>query len=133
MDELIELVAQPPRGAAGIKDASAMSPLEYEHYCAALLSEGGWSTRVTPEGGDQGVDIVAKKNDKTLVVQVKRYEGSVGNAAVQQVVAGRMHLKADYAVVVSPAPFTKSARELAATTGVLLVHHDQLAALDLLP
>jgi restriction system protein len=49
---------------------------------------------------------------------------------VQEVVAGRLHYGADMAVVVSTAPYTYAARELAASTRVLLLHHDQLANLD---
>jgi restriction system protein len=45
---------------------------------------------------------------------------------VQQVVASRLHEHAAKAVVVSNANYTRAARQLAATTDVLLLHHDEL-------
>jgi len=53
----------------------------------------------------------------------------VGNAAVQEAIAGKAFVGADLAVVVSPAPFTRSAIELANVAGVRLMHHEQLAEL----
>jgi len=47
---------------------------------------------------------------------------------VQQVVASRLHERADKGVVVSNADYTKAARQLAATTDVLLLHHDELVS-----
>lgn len=49
------------------------------------------------------------------------------NSAVQQAAAARMHYTAQYAGVVSNARYTPSAQELARTTRVALLHHDQLA------
>jgi len=114
---------------AGVADVATMDPYEYEHYCASLLKSAGWDAHVTAASGDQGVDIVATRDEVTLVIQAKRYANSVGNAAVQQVIAGKEHLRANLAAVVSPAPFTRSARELASSTGVLLLHHDKLSSL----
>ena len=64
---------------------------------------------------------------KRLVVQCKLYSGSVGNAAVQEVIAAREYEYADLAAVVSNGPFTASARELASAANVLLLHHDEIA------
>jgi restriction system protein len=63
-------------------------------------------------------------------VQCKFYTKPVSNKAVQEVAAARLHEGADQAVVVSNAAYTKSARQLAGTTGVLLLHHDDLASFD---
>lgn len=38
----------------------------------------------------------------------------------------RLHERADQAIVVSNAAYTKAARQLAGTTGVILLHHDDL-------
>jgi restriction system protein len=52
----------------------------------------------------------------------------VGNKAVQEAAAARLHERADQAIVVSNAAYTKAARQLAGTTGVILLHHDDLAS-----
>lgn len=109
---------------------NSMSPYEYEHYCAQLLNKSNWQTRVTQASGDQGVDIIATKNGKKIAVQCKLYGLPVGNKAVQEVFAAKQHIDADYAMVVTNSSFTKSAKELANTTGVMLLHHSELEDLD---
>ena len=63
------------------------------------------------------------------MLQCKLYSRPVGNNAVQQAIAGQRFELATHAVVVSNAAFTRSARELAAAAGVLLLHHDELPSL----
>jgi HJR/Mrr/RecB family endonuclease len=110
-------------------DVSALSPLAYEDYCAVVLRDAGWRAHTTPLQ-DQGVDVVAVLRGTKVVIQCKKYAHPVGNHAVQEVVAGRLHYGAHVAVVVSPAPYTRSAQALAASTQVLLLHHDQLGQLE---
>lgn len=105
--------------------------LEYERFCADRLAEAGWRAHRTPASGDQGADIVAVRDGLRLVVQCKRLSKPVGNAAVQEAAAAQRYWAGDHAAVVSNAGFTPAARRLAAATGVLLLHHDALAALDL--
>jgi restriction system protein len=50
----------------------------------------------------------------------------VGNKAVQEVFAAKRHEQAHHAAVVTNNDFTRSARQIAATTDVTLLHHDQL-------
>lgn len=105
-------------------------PLEYERMVALTLETLGWEARTTVASGDQGADVVASKDGIRLVVQCKLLGQPVGNKAVQEVFAAKRHQRADLAVVVSNAGYTKSARQLASTTHVFLLHHDELAAFD---
>ena len=125
---LIDAVAS--NNIAKTEFSNALSPLEYEAYVANSLKDSGWETRLTKASGDQGVDVLASKNGIRVVIQCKLYGSSVGNAAVQEIIAGREFEKADYAVVISNASYTKSARQLAATANVLLLHHDELMDLE---
>ena len=102
----------------------------YETFCAARLAKAGWRTHPTPASGDQGADIVAERDATRLVVQCKRYGRPVGNAAVQEAGAAARYWSGDMAAVVSNAGFTPAARRLAAATGVLLLHHDDLEAVE---
>jgi restriction system protein len=101
--------------------------IEYEIYCTEALRRAGWDARLTTVTGDQGTDIIAERDGKRVVVQCKFYSKPVGNKAVQEAAAARLHERADQAIVVSNAAYTKAARQLAGTTGVLLLHHDDLA------
>ena len=107
-----------------------ISPEEFERYCAAVLRERRWDARVTPAGGDQGVDIVADKRGLRIVVQCKKYSKPVGNRAVQEIVAGIAHRDAQRGVVVATSGYTSSAKRLAASNEVLLLHHSELHRID---
>jgi len=103
-----------------------MSPIDYELYCSEILSNCGWDTKITKATGDQGVDVLAKREESILAVQCKLYSSPVGNKAVQEIYSGAEYVGADIAAVVSNAGYTKSAKELASSLGVKLLHHDEL-------
>ena len=86
----------------------------------------GWESKVTQASADQGVDVLALKNNKTMAVQCKRFAKPVGNKAVQEIVAGKAHYKADGAVVIAPNGFTNSAKKLAESNNVFLIHHSEI-------
>lgn len=106
-----------------------MDGIEYEHYCANILNNLGWETHVLKASGDQGVDIIASKENRKYAIQCKRYSKPVGNKAIQEVIAGKIFYNIDSAIVVSNSYFTKSAQQLASATGVILLHHEQLSHL----
>ena len=103
-----------------------MLPTDYEIFCARQLILSGWDARTTVATGDQGADVIATRDGKKLVVQCKLYASSIGNDAVQQVYSAKKYQEADFAAVVSNQPYTRSARQLADSNGVKLLHHDQL-------
>ena len=104
-----------------------MTGLEFEDYCGVILRKSGWDADVTRASGDQGADIIARRGGVKAVFQCKLYKKrSVGNAAVQQAHAARLHYRADIAVVVGDTGFSDSAEVLAATTNVELLDHRQL-------
>ena len=109
-----------------------ITPVDYERLCAEKLRENGWEANTTVTTGDQGADILASKYGLRVVIQCKKYSTPVGNAAVQEVHAAKSHYKADAAVVVTNTDFTKSARALANSTDVVLLHHSQLWRLEAL-
>ncbi|MDP2805372.1 MAG: restriction endonuclease [Gallionellaceae bacterium] len=81
---------------------------------------------MTKASGDQGIDVVASLGNVKAVFQCKKYSQPVGNAAVQEIFAGKQHEQAHVAAVVSNATYTPSAKQLATTTGVHLLHFSEL-------
>jgi restriction system protein len=102
---------------------------EFEAICAGFLQKAGWDVSQTPKSGDQGVDIIAKQNGIDVAIQCKRYSGTVGNTAVQEIIAGKMFYKTQFAAVVSNSNYTKSAINLANNTDVFLLHYSELSSL----
>ena len=107
-----------------------MTPIDYEWHCALLLRSVGWDAQTTKASGDQGTDVIAHRGGLKLVLQCKLYSRPVGNDAVQEISAARLHQQADYAAVVSNAAYTAAAQQLARTNGVFLLHHEELRGFD---
>jgi len=92
------------------------SPYEFEHTIAKLLQRMGYSARVTSksdgeEGGDYGADIIAKKDGRTIVVQVKRWapHNLVGALDVRSTLGCLHTFKASKAILVTTSDFTEQA------------------------
>jgi restriction system protein len=107
-----------------------MPPAEFETFCAETLRAYGWGVRRTPLSHDQGVDVIAEKNGVRVVLQCKLYSNPVGNKAVQEIAAGRVHQQAHYGAVVTNSTYTESAKELATTNGIWLLHYTDLPQLE---
>lgn len=105
-------------------------PQEYERAVSNEFAKLGWQTRVTAGSGDQGADVIAEKLAFKLVIQCKLYTSPVGNKSVQEVAAAVKFFNGDIGAVITNNTFTKSARQLASSLGVFLVHHTQISALD---
>ncbi|CAM5225984.1 DUF2034 domain-containing protein [Alishewanella longhuensis] len=106
-----------------------MDGIDFEHYCSDKLKVAGWITAVSSASGDQGADIIAEYNDIKVAIQCKRFSKPVGNKAVQEVAAARSYYGSDFAVVVTNNTFTKSAKQLANTNDVHLIHYSELGEL----
>ncbi|EAY4479002.1 restriction endonuclease [Salmonella enterica] len=107
-----------------------ITPAEYEALCADILKSCGWDARVTKLSGDQGVDVIAEKDGFSIAIQCKKYSNPVGNKAVQEVTSGKAYYQTDTCAVVTNATYTPSARSLAKSQKVLLLHHTDLYDLD---
>ena len=103
---------------------------EFETWVAEGLERFGWQARVTQGSGDQGVDVIAERNGVSVGLQCKLYSNAVGNKAVQEIYAGAKHMGLDKAAVLTNAEFTRSAKELADSTGVLLLSPEDIPELN---
>jgi hypothetical protein len=108
----------------------AIDPFEYEHFCAEILKRHGWEAHATQATGDQGVDVIASKDGLKGAIQCKRYSSPVGNKAVQEVYSGMRFIGGNFSAVVTNAGFTRSAKVLAQSLGVHLLHHDELKSIE---
>ena len=75
--------------------------------------EHGWHVSATAATGDQGADIIARKGERNIIIQAKRYSGAVGNKAVQEVVGAILFYGGTEGCVVTNSTFTPAARALA--------------------
>ena len=126
----VALTAQQRPAALAIP--ASMNGAEFEAFCASQLRADGWNVQLTPLCRDQGVDVIAEKNSLRVALQCKLYSNPVGNKAVQEIAAGRVHQGAQHGAVVTNGTFTASAKELAATNGIRLLHYSDLPKLELI-
>lgn len=88
----------------------------FAHFVAHLLQRMGYYTRVSPEGPDGGIDIIAHKDELGFVpplvkVQVKSSEGSISNGTVAELY-GHVSTQ-EFGLFVTLGQFTKSALNFA--------------------
>lgn len=114
----------------GVDAADRMDGHQFEQYVGTILGKNGFKNiRVTKGSGDQGVDIIATKDEIKYAIQCKCYSSDVGNTAVQEVYAGKNLYGCHVAVVLTNRHFTAGAKQLAQTTGVLLWDREKLSEL----
>lgn len=74
-----------------IEETDGMEGHIFEHWCADLLEKNGYhDVEVTQGSGDQGVDIIAVKDEIRYAIQCKCYSSNIGNSPIQEVNAGRV-------------------------------------------
>lgn len=113
--------AQKAKPANGV-EVKNLSGIEFEIWISKLLRENGFAdVRGTPATGDQGADLIAKKDGRTIIIQAKRYQGTVGNKAVQEVISAVGFYGGDEGWVITNSTFTPSAKALANKMRVKLI------------
>jgi hypothetical protein len=105
-------------------------PYEYEMFISNKFMRLGWTAHRTKSSGDQGADIIIDKANYRFVIQCKLYSSPVGNSAVQEITSAKEYYDAIGAVVVTNNTYTKSARQLAESQGVWLLHDSELEKWD---
>lgn len=103
-----------------IEEIDLMNGEEFEYFITQLFNTMGYKATHTKLSGDQGVDVIAEKDNIKIVIQTKCYHNVVGNKAIQEAVAGMKYYDANKAMVITNSTFTKSAIELAQKNNVQL-------------
>ena len=116
-------------------DLRALPPERFADWCAARLREQGY--RVTPVGGlsDPGVDLIAERERERLVVQCKRWFGTlpVAEPHVQELYGAMHNAHANGAVVITTGVFSEPTLMRAKGTPIRLWDVDQLMGRALPP
>jgi restriction system protein len=107
----------------------------FADFVAHLLERMGYRTRVSPEGPDGGIDIIAHKDElgfepPIIKVQVKSNDGNIGDPVVSALY-GKVS-SAEFGLLVTLGSFTKQASNFAASKSNLrLIDGEQLVNLVL--
>lgn len=104
-----------------------MSGIEFEIFCLEIFRKEGWEISITKTSGDQGVDLIAEKDNIKIGIQCKKYSGPVGNKAVQEIKTGLEYYGLHRGIVVSNNRFTESAIKLANANKIELLHFSEIS------
>ena len=106
------------------------------HFVAHLLQQMGFQTRVSPEGPDSGIDIIAHRDElgfepPIIKVQVKSGSGNIGAPEVQALY-GNIHQSGEYGLFVTLSSFSNQAKNFArGTSNLRLIDGTELVELVL--
>jgi len=84
---------------------------EFERIIARLYRKKGYRVYKTPLGADQGVDLIARKGKRKIIIQAKNWQGKVSNTDILKTAGARQMQNATYALVITSSGFTKPATE----------------------
>ena len=105
---------------------------DLENFIANLLEAMGYRTKLSPHGGDSGVDIEAYKDElpPRILVQVKSTDNDIKEQTIMSL-KGAMH-EGDYGLFVTLSHYTKNAQKYLANTPIIRgIDGDELVGLVL--
>lgn len=121
--------AQQIRQYQDLTNWHSLAGTEFELFLERWFSIIGLKVQRIGQSGDQGVDLIVMDGETRIAVQAKGYPNStVGNDAIQQVFAGKTHYQCAVCIVATNSTFTASAKEIAASTGCLLMGPHEIEA-----
>lgn len=90
-----------------------------EEFVAELLDAMGYRTKVSSQGGDSGIDIIAYKDElpPRIIVQVKSQDSDIQEATIQSL-KGAMR-EGDYGLFVTLSNYTKNAQKYLDSTPII--------------
>jgi len=109
-----------------IDNIDEMSGEEFEIFLKLLFKKREYRVEHIGGSGDQGADLILRRFNIKTVVQAKRYEGTIGNTAIQEVVAAKAFYNSQRTMVITNSKFTLSAKRLAKANNVELWNRERL-------
>jgi restriction system protein len=104
----------------------AMRGGDLEAFLGEVFSELRYSVERTGRAGDQGMDLIVKRDGHRVAVQVKGYVDSVPNTAIQEAFTGMHNYKCDGCAVITNSRFTSGGKNIAANVGCALIDENAL-------
>jgi hypothetical protein len=97
-----------------LDEIATMTGRQFEEFLACLFARMGYCRPMLTAVNDQGADILClSPSGAKVAIQAKRWRGSVGNEAVQQLLGAMVYYECVEGIVVTNSQFTQAARALA--------------------
>ena len=107
----------------------SLGGVEFERELGTLFRHLGYRVEWTPGSGDQGVDLVLRRDGKTIVVQCKSHQSPVGPAIVRELYGSMVAFPADSAVLACTGGFTRGVKEFTQGKPISLISAQNIISL----
>ena len=105
----------------------SLDGLEFEQELGEVFMRLGYVVEPTPRTGDQGIDLILRKDNKTTVVQCKSHQSPVGPAVARELFGSMRAAKADGAILACTGGFTRGVKQFAEGKPINLISATELA------
>lgn len=106
-----------------------MDGVSFEKFIALMFTLRGYKVEFTPSTADQGVDLIAVRNQERIAIQCKRWDDPVGPEAVQEVFTGKSLYDCTKGILVTTASLTSQAQKMANKLDITYWDKDSIEAL----
>jgi restriction system protein len=107
----------------------SMHPVDFEKFCGWLWERRGYTTWLSPASGDAGIDLWMARGEERVVVQCKRYDGTVGQPVVRDLYGTMIHNKANRAMLMTTGTVSRHAEEWATGKPIHLMDGHELISM----
>lgn len=107
----------------------SLSGVEFERELGALYKHLGYRVEFTPTSGDQGIDLILRKNGRTTIVQCKRYKRPAGPAVARELLGSLTASGADHAILACTGGFTRGVEDFVRGKPITLISASDLATM----
>ena len=103
-----------------------MTGEEFELFLKIHFENLGCMVTTTRTSGDYGADLILDYQGRTIAVQAKRHNSTIGVKAVQEVIGSMAYYETDAGLVVTNSYYSRNATELADVNDIILWDRDIL-------
>jgi restriction system protein len=113
-----------------LDDIRSLTWRQFESFTAEAYKRKGYAVIETPEGPDNGIDLVLRKDGEKTYVQCKHWKtNSVGVEKIRELLGSMAAGVAQNGIFVTSGMYTKPARDFARECGIRLVDGEGLVVL----
>ncbi|VEU80565.1 restriction endonuclease [Haploplasma axanthum] len=113
-----------------IEELDKFNGKEFEIFLLEFFKKLGFSTRMTDDTNDKGIDLIVKMNSdsaqKIVGIQAKRWKSKVGADEIRSMLDGRAHYNLDEVWIVTTSDLTSAAKTTAMNNNIEIINRDRV-------
>jgi Holliday junction DNA helicase RuvB subunit len=110
---------------------NGMDGIEFEDFIAQFFRNNGYAVEATKATGDHGIDLFARKGQRHVAVQCKRWTKPVGEPVIRDFYGAFLSSGAKFGCIIATSGFTTQASDFAQGKPIKLIDLDTLIQLVL--